>query len=103
MGIDAGSAHSLRARRGYMASRHCALVTRLPNLPLTAGSFEPRSFRDGGLYLLYRSAGAVADVVEIWMTLSPAFSGYRVMRQRQAFATGQSIERTERIERSRVF
>jgi hypothetical protein len=30
--------------------------------------------------------GAVADVVEIWMTLSPAFSGYRVMRQRQAFA-----------------
>ena len=31
-------------------------------------------------------AGAVADVVEIWMTLSPAFSGYRVMRQRQAFA-----------------
>ena len=27
-----------------------------------------------------------ADVVEIWMTLSPAFSGYRVMRQRQAFA-----------------
>jgi hypothetical protein len=22
-------------------------------------------------------AGAVADVVEIWMTLSPAFSGYR--------------------------
>ena len=32
------------------------------------------------------AAGAVADVVEIWMTLSPAFSGYRVMRQRQAFA-----------------
>ena len=32
------------------------------------------------------TAGAVADVVEIWMTLSPAFSGYRVMRQRQAFA-----------------
>ena len=30
--------------------------------------------------------GAVADVVEIWMTLSSAFSGYRVMRQRQAFA-----------------
>ena len=30
--------------------------------------------------------GAVADVVEIWMTLSLAFSGYRVMRQRQAFA-----------------
>jgi hypothetical protein len=30
--------------------------------------------------------GTVADVVEIWMTLSPAFSGYRVMRQRQAFA-----------------
>ena len=30
--------------------------------------------------------GAVADVVEIWMTLSPAFSGYWVMRQRQAFA-----------------
>ena len=30
--------------------------------------------------------GAVADVVEIWMTLSPTFSGYRVMRQRQAFA-----------------
>jgi hypothetical protein len=32
------------------------------------------------------ATGAVADVVEIWMTLSPAFSGYRVMRQRQAFA-----------------
>jgi hypothetical protein len=28
--------------------------------------------------------GTVADVVEIRMTLSPAFSGYRVMRQRQA-------------------
>ena len=28
--------------------------------------------------------GAVADVVEIRMMLSPAFSGYRVMRQRQA-------------------
>ena len=27
---------------------------------------------------------AVADVVEIRMMLSPAFSGYRVMRQRQA-------------------
>ena len=39
-------------------------------------------------YLTYEGAseGAVADVVEIWMTLSPAFSGYRVMRQRQAFA-----------------
>jgi hypothetical protein len=30
--------------------------------------------------------GAVADVVEIRMTLPPEFSGYRVMQQRQAFA-----------------
>src|SRR5271157_3340066 len=35
--------------------------------------------------------GAVADVVEIWMTLSPTFSGYRVMRQRQAFAQGNLL------------
>ena len=34
----------------------------------------------------FENLGAVADVVEIWMTLSLAFSGYRVMRQRQAFA-----------------
>jgi hypothetical protein len=38
------------------------------------------------LYSDCRTSGTVADVVEIWMTLSPAFSGYRVMRQRQAFA-----------------
>ena len=55
IGCDAGDARSLGARRGYMAPGHCALMTRLPNLPLTAGSFEPRSFRDGGLHLFYRS------------------------------------------------
>ena len=33
---------------------------------------------------LLHNRGAVADVVEIRMMLSPAFSGYRVMRQRQA-------------------
>ena len=38
------------------------------------------------LVMLCGLLGAVADVVEIWMTLSSAFSGYRVMRQRQAFA-----------------
>ena len=50
---------------------------------------EHRSYAMDGLESLEaccRHAGAVADVVEIWMTLSPAFSGYRVMRQRQAFA-----------------
>ena len=31
-----------------------------------------------------KATGAVADVVEIRMTLPPEFSGYRVMRQRQA-------------------
>lgn len=36
--------------------------------------------------ILGADVGAVREVVEIWMTLSPAFSGYRVMRQRQAFA-----------------
>ena len=41
---------------------------------------------DMAINLLAIDIGAVADVVEIWMTLSPEFSGYRVMRQRQAFA-----------------
>ena len=38
------------------------------------------------LYGAFDGVGAVADVVEIWMMSSPAFSGYRVMRQRQAVA-----------------
>ena len=42
--------------------------------------------QSGDIVTLMFAYGAVADVVEIWMTLSPAFSGYRVMRQRQAFA-----------------
>ena len=52
---------------------------------LTPSHFQSGpSSRDQGISKAGNPKGAVADVVEIWMTLSPAFSGYRVMRQRQA-------------------